>query len=101
MRAERAAPVALVFIILVACLLASGSWRVYSNTWDEPEHLAAGLELLDRGKYEYDTEHPPFARVLLALGPYLAGAHSFGTPPPTVRWKASTSSTRAGTTGVT
>ncbi|MGB9331156.1 MAG: glycosyltransferase family 39 protein, partial [Steroidobacteraceae bacterium] len=69
-------------IILAACLLAAGSWRIYSNTWDEPEHLAAGLELLDRGHYEYDTEHPPLARVLLALGPYLAGAHSFGTPPP-------------------
>jgi len=55
---------------------------VYSNTWDEPEHLAAGIELLDRGQYEYDTEHPPLGRVLLALGPYLAGARSFGTPPP-------------------
>ena len=55
---------------------------MYSNTWDEPEHLAAGIELLDRGQYEYDTEHPPLARVLLALGPYLAGARSFGTPPP-------------------
>ncbi len=69
-------------IILLACALAAGSWRVYSNTWDEPEHLAAGVELLDRGQYEYDTEHPPLGRVLLALGPYLAGARSFGTPPP-------------------
>ena len=68
--------------MLGACLLASGCWRIYSNTWDEPEHLAAGVELLDRGRYEYDTEHPPLARVLLALGPWLAGAHSFGTPPP-------------------
>jgi 4-amino-4-deoxy-L-arabinose transferase-like glycosyltransferase len=75
-------PVALTLIILTACALAAGSWRVYSNTWDEPEHLAAGIELLDRGQYEYDTEHPPLGRMLLALGPYLAGAHSFGTPPP-------------------
>ncbi|MBV8306017.1 MAG: glycosyltransferase family 39 protein [Gammaproteobacteria bacterium] len=66
----------------MACVLASGCWRVYSNTWDEPEHLAAGIELLDRGKYEYDTEHPPLARIFLALGPYLTGAHSYGTPPP-------------------
>lgn len=66
----------------MAGVLAAGSWRVYSNTWDEPEHLAAGVELLDRGKYEYDTEHPPLGRVLLALGPWLAGARSFGTPPP-------------------
>jgi 4-amino-4-deoxy-L-arabinose transferase-like glycosyltransferase len=81
-RAAAAARLALALIILLSCALAAGSWRVYSNTWDEPEHLAAGIELLDRGQYEYDTEHPPFGRVLLALGPYLAGARSFGTPPP-------------------
>jgi hypothetical protein len=73
---------ALASITLLACVLAAGCWRVYSNTWDEPEHLAAGVELLDRGRYEYDTEHPPLGRVVLALGPWLAGAHSFGTPPP-------------------
>jgi 4-amino-4-deoxy-L-arabinose transferase-like glycosyltransferase len=72
----------LALIVLLACRLAAGCWGVYSNTWDEPEHLAAGIELLDRGQYEYDTEHPPLGRVLLALGPYLAGARSFGTPPP-------------------
>jgi 4-amino-4-deoxy-L-arabinose transferase-like glycosyltransferase len=69
-------------IIAGACALAAGCWRVYSNTWDEPEHLAAGVELLDRGRYEYDTEHPPLARLFLAVGPWLAGAHSYGTPPP-------------------
>jgi len=81
-RAPKAARKLLVLIVLLACVLATGCWRIYSNTWDEPEHLAAGIELLDRGKYEYDTEHPPLARVFLAIGPYLAGAHSFGTPPP-------------------
>ncbi len=81
-RAAAAARLALALIILLSYALAAGSWRVYSNTWDEPEHLAAGIELLDRGQYEYDTEHPPLGRVLLALGPYLAGARSFGTPPP-------------------
>lgn len=69
-------------IILLSLQLAASTWRVYSHTWDEPEHLAAGMELLDRGRYEYDTEHPPIARVLIALGPYLAGARSYGTPPP-------------------
>ncbi|HEY6353767.1 MAG TPA: phospholipid carrier-dependent glycosyltransferase, partial [Burkholderiaceae bacterium] len=63
-------------------MLAAGCWRVYSNTWDEPEHLAAGVELLDRGIYEYDTEHPPLGRIFMALGPYLAGARSFDTPGP-------------------
>ncbi len=79
----RAAPAAgLILLVLLAGLLAAGSWRIYSNTWDEPEHLAAGIELLDRGRYEYDTEHPPLGRLFLALGPYLAGARSYGTPPP-------------------
>jgi hypothetical protein len=72
----------LALLILAACLLAASTWRTYSNTWDEPEHLAAGIELLDKGRYEYDTEHPPIVRALMALGPYLAGARSFGTPPP-------------------
>jgi hypothetical protein len=81
-RGARAAPLALAALMLAACVLAAGSWRVYSNTWDEPEHLGAGVELLDRGQYQYDTEHPPLGRILLALPPYLAGARSFGTPPP-------------------
>jgi 4-amino-4-deoxy-L-arabinose transferase-like glycosyltransferase len=81
-RATRPARVALALIVLGACGLAASTWHVFFATWDEPEHLAAGVELLDRGYYEYDTEHPPIARVVLALGPYLAGAHSYGTPPP-------------------
>jgi 4-amino-4-deoxy-L-arabinose transferase-like glycosyltransferase len=80
--ASLATRVALALLILAACLLAASTWRFYSNTWDEPEHLAAGIELLDKGRYEYDTEHPPIVRALMALGPYLAGARSFGTPPP-------------------
>jgi 4-amino-4-deoxy-L-arabinose transferase-like glycosyltransferase len=81
--AAAAAPGAwLALVVLGACLLTASTWRFYGNTWDEPEHLAAGVELLDRGQYDYDTEHPPLGRVLLALGPYLAGARSIGTPPP-------------------
>lgn len=81
-RSLAAVHVTLTLIILAACLLSASTWRVYGHTWDEPEHLAAGVELLDRGRYEYDTEHPPIARYFLAIGPYLAGAHSYGTPPP-------------------
>src|ERR1700735_5907326 len=76
------ARLSLAFLILAACLLAASTWRIYSNTWDEPEHLAAGIELLDKGRYEYDTEHPPIVRAFMALGPYLAGARSLGSPPP-------------------
>ena len=72
----------LALVMMAASLLAMSTWRVYGHTWDEPEHLAAGMELLDRGRYEYDMQHPPLARLMIALGPYLAGARSTGSPPP-------------------
>jgi 4-amino-4-deoxy-L-arabinose transferase-like glycosyltransferase len=69
-------------LIAASCLLVASTWTTFSHTWDEPEHLAAGLELIDTGHYDYDIQHPPIARTLLAIGPYLAGARSQGLPPP-------------------
>lgn len=79
---RRAVIAALAALIVGACLLVASTWSTFGHTWDEPEHLAAGLELLDTGHYDYDIQHPPIARALLALGPYLAGARSQGLPPP-------------------
>jgi hypothetical protein len=61
-------------LALLACLLAASTYHVFGHTWDEPEHIAAGLVLLDRGDYVYDDQHPPLARLAAALGPYLAGS---------------------------
>jgi hypothetical protein len=55
---------------------------VFGNFWDEPEHIAAGLVLIDRGEYRYDNQHPPLARLAAAIGPYLAGARFHGEPQP-------------------
>jgi 4-amino-4-deoxy-L-arabinose transferase-like glycosyltransferase len=74
--------IALALVTLLALALAASTWHVFDQTWDEPEHVAAGLALLDRGHYVYDIQHPPLARLALAVGPYLAGARSQGTPPP-------------------
>ena len=52
----------------------ASTWHVFGNVWDEPEHLAAGLSLLDHGEYRYDNQHPPLARLAAAIGPALAGA---------------------------
>lgn len=35
------------------------------------------MEWLDKGAYTYEWEHPPIGRVLLAIGPYLKGLHSY------------------------
>jgi 4-amino-4-deoxy-L-arabinose transferase-like glycosyltransferase len=53
------------------------TYPVYSHTFDEPEHLAAGLEWWS-GKYTYDVHHPPLARAAIAFGPLLFGARSTG-----------------------
>ncbi|HEY6451722.1 MAG TPA: phospholipid carrier-dependent glycosyltransferase [Steroidobacteraceae bacterium] len=58
------------------------TYRVFGNFWDEPEHIAAGLALIDRGQYLYDDQHPPLARLAAAIGPYLAGARLRAAPDP-------------------
>jgi 4-amino-4-deoxy-L-arabinose transferase-like glycosyltransferase len=72
----------LALMIGVACAVVASTSSEFGPTWDEPEHLAAGMELLDQGLYQYDLQHPPLGRLMIALGPWLAGAHSRGNPPP-------------------
>jgi hypothetical protein len=68
---------------LVACLATIAvisTYPVFSQMWDEPAHIAAGMEWLSRGQYTYEPQHPPLARVAAAIGPYLAGARTIGRP---------------------
>src|SRR4051794_28952083 len=71
------------WLILAVCALAGvlrivSTYRVFNQTWDEPAHVAAGMEWLDRGRYTYEPLHPPLARVASALGPRLLGIRSAG-----------------------
>ena len=66
---------------LVACLATVAvvaTYPVFSQMWDEPATLAAGMEWLSTGGYHYEAQHPPLARVASALLPYLRGARSLG-----------------------
>jgi 4-amino-4-deoxy-L-arabinose transferase-like glycosyltransferase len=57
----------------------ASTWTVLSTTWDEPVHLATGMEWLDKGKYtsySWQFAHPPLANVELALLPYVEGMRS-------------------------
>ncbi|MFO1400149.1 MAG: glycosyltransferase family 39 protein [Steroidobacteraceae bacterium] len=69
-----ASPFAALALALLACALAVSTYPVFGNTWDEPEHIAAGLVLLERDEYRFDDQHPPLARLAAAIGPFLAGA---------------------------
>jgi hypothetical protein len=71
----RASGIALVMFSALALALSASTYHIFGNFWDEPEHLAAGLVLIDRGAYLYDNQHPPLARLAAALGPHLAGVH--------------------------
>ena len=69
-------------VMVLGMSVSASTWHVFGHTWDEPEHIAAGMDLVDRWQYDYDIQHPPLARVMFALGPYLAGARSQGKAPP-------------------
>lgn len=61
----RLIPIALCLIYVVQC-----AWfiRTQSLTYDEPTHIAAGLEALRNRRFEiWDDHHPPLARLLFAL----------------------------------
>lgn len=55
-----------------ACI--ASTYARLSHSWDEPTHVAAGLELLQYGRYTYQTENPPLSRLTIAVWPWLAGA---------------------------
>jgi hypothetical protein len=54
------------------------TYSALSETVDEVAHVGAGLEWLGRGRYTFELQHPPLARVAAALGPYLRGVRSQG-----------------------
>lgn len=73
-------------VALAILLIAIGSGRiiatytVFNHTVDEPGHIAAGMEWLEKGVYQWEAQHPPLARIAGALGPYLMGLRGQGTP---------------------
>jgi hypothetical protein len=68
----------LAVVILLGLARITATYPFLSQTWDEPAHIAAGMQLLDQGVFEYEAKHPPLPRVAAALGPYCAGVRSFG-----------------------
>ena len=52
------------------------TYTTFTATYDEPLHIADGMEWLDKGTYTYEHQHPPLARIAVSLGPYLSGLRS-------------------------
>lgn len=60
-------------LIGVSCLRVAATYRVFNHTIDEPGHLSCGLEWLQKHRYTFEYQHPPLARILSAIGPWLQG----------------------------
>lgn len=69
----RAWRIVALFAAVIAVGLIVSTYHVFNNMYDEPAHIAAGMEWLSKGTYTYEPQHPPLGRVAAALGPYLAG----------------------------
>src|SRR4051794_24022578 len=65
-------------LLTVSFVVAAVAWTVgsassLSHTFDEPHHLATGLEWWQFGTYRWWTENPPLPKLVTAFIPYLAG----------------------------
>ncbi len=49
------------------------TYRATSQGFDEPCHVAAAIEFLDKGTYTLDPVHPPLSRIAIGLPLYIAG----------------------------
>ena len=65
----------LILVALIAVGLAGivSTYGTINSTSDEPAHVDSGMEVLQFGSYSYELQHPPLARIAVALGPYWAG----------------------------
>jgi hypothetical protein len=79
----RQAFLALIAVALVGIAAARivSTYRIFSQTFDEPAHVAAGMEWRDAGTYTLEPLPPPLARVAVALGLFLDGLR-FTVPDP-------------------
>jgi len=70
----------LCFFLLLGIAVARivSTYNIFNQTFDEPAHLATGMEWLDKGTYTYEQEHPPVARIAIAFGPFRSGLRSMG-----------------------
>jgi 4-amino-4-deoxy-L-arabinose transferase-like glycosyltransferase len=70
--------IAVFALIVIATVRIVLTYPVFSLTSDEPAHVTCGLEWLEKGTYTYEAQHPPLARVMTALLPYVAGTRLVG-----------------------
>ena len=69
----RRAWAAVAVLTAIACLRIASTYTVFSQTADEPAHVAAGMELLVQHRYTLHIDNTPLPRLLFVLPAYLLG----------------------------
>ena len=73
MQRSRLIIVAVVLLALIAALRIVLTYPGTAQAFDEPCHVAAAVEYLDRHTYTLDPVHPPLSRIAIGLPLMLAG----------------------------
>lgn len=73
-------------LVIIGSARIVSTYAVFNHTLDEPGHIAAGVEFLTKGIYQYDPQHPTLARIAVGLGPSLIGVSSPGPKQPDDNW---------------
>jgi len=60
-------------LILIGSIRIVSTYPVFGQTYDEPGHIGAGMEWLQKGEYTFAVMTPPLARILPAIGLYAVG----------------------------
>ena len=68
--------IGVIVLIGIAVARIASTYTVFNVTYDEPFHIANGMEWLQQGTFTNQYRHPPLAGIVSALGPFLHGLRS-------------------------
>ena len=72
----------------MAVTLIVSTYHVFDQTYDEAPHIGPGMQWLASHRYTLDLLNAPFARAVVAVGPFLLGARPHHLPEPTLEGNA-------------
>jgi hypothetical protein len=63
-------------LIAIAVARIAATYSTFNSAYDEPFHIANGMEWLQQGTFTNQYRHPPLAGIVTALGPFVHGLRS-------------------------
>ena len=68
--------IGVIVLIAIAVARITATYTVFNGAYDEPFHIANGMEWLQQGTFTNQYRHPPLAGIVSAIGPFLHGLRS-------------------------